>query len=191
MSKTLIITVLIVLALIAGTVFSMRLSYRNTERELRNSFVTQRKAAEAAHDKMRKTIFQKAGITSEYADRFEKIFPALIAGRYQGKGDGSLMKFVVEANPTFDTSLYKDLQQSVEAERAAFLNVQREVLGVEQQYNTFIVMEPGSWFLPATTKELHYKVVSSAYTQQVMESGQDNEVELFPKAKPAADSSGK
>jgi predicted small secreted protein len=161
----------------------MGMHYRNGERSLRNLFTAKKQDVEASHDKMKKVIFQKAGITQQYAGDFERIYPNLIAGRYKGNGDGSLMKFVVEANPSFDTSLYKDLSQAVEAERANFLNVQRSIIDVQQVYNTYIITEPGSYFLPDNLEPLKYTVISSTDSKNAVETGVDNDVDLF--AKPA------
>ncbi len=177
--------IVLVLVVFGGLIyFLLGISYRNDEIALRNTFEAKVSDVEASHDKMWKVLQQKAGVTNEYKAAFEKVFPQIIEGRYSGQKDGSLMKFVVEANPTFDTSLYKDLMQSIEAERAAFLTKQEVAIDVQREYNTFIAQQPASFFMGPAVKPVAYKVISSSRSKAAMESGEDNEVDLFPSQQP-------
>ena len=88
--------------------FTMSVSATNGEIELKTQVEAQQKKCETYFDKMWKILKEKAGVTDQYKKAFEDIYPALIAGRYSGQSDGSLMKWVTESNPTFDASMYKD-----------------------------------------------------------------------------------
>lgn len=165
---------------LGATYLLLNIHYNNGEIALRNSFKTSVADVEASHDKMWKVISQKAQITGEYRSAFEQIFPKIIEGRYGGQKDGSLMKFVVEANPNFDTSLYRDLMQSIEAERADFLTKQEVALDIQREYNTYIRQQPAAFFI-GPVDELKYKVISSGRSKEAMETGEDNDVDLFPK----------
>ena len=68
-------------------------------------------------------------MTDEYKEAFREIYPQLIEGRYS-QGDGSLMKWIQESNPNFDTSLYKDLMNSIEVERTYFAAEQKKMLDI-------------------------------------------------------------
>jgi hypothetical protein len=181
MSKIILIVVVALAVVGAGMFFS----YRNTEVALRNRFEASVDGVEASHDAMWKILQQKAGVTSQYKDAFEKIYPEIIAGRYQGQQDGSLMKMVTEANPEFNISLYQDLMQAIEAQRTAFLHKQEAVLDVQREYNTYIEQMPNSIFMPATATKLKYTVISSGRSKAARETGIDDDVDLFDKA-PAA-----
>ena len=97
----------------------MYFSYNNREIALRKEAEAQKGKIETVHDTMWKTLKQEAGVTEKYRETFEKIYPELIAGRYNGES-GSLMKMIQESNPQFDTKLYDKLMQSIESQRAYF-----------------------------------------------------------------------
>ena len=120
MSATLI--AIIVIAVVVITLVGMYISYNNKEIALRKEAEAQRGKIESVHDKMWKTIQQKAGVTDQYRETFEKIYPDLISGRYAN--DESAMKWVQESNPDFDTSLYRDLMQAIEVQRSHFNTAQ-------------------------------------------------------------------
>jgi hypothetical protein len=158
----------------------MLFSYRNTEVALRNRFTTEVQNVEASHDNMWKILAQKAQVSSEYRQSFEKVFPQIIEGRYSGEKGNSLMKFIQESNPTFDTSLYRDVMQSIEAERRSFLGAQRQAMDVAREYNTYTQQMPATLFL-GSPQPLVYKVISSSRSQQAMETGTDDDTDLFKK----------
>ena len=108
MGKVIGITVSVLLVALSLIGVSMYFSYNNQDAKIRAQAEAQRGKIEGVHDKMWKTLQQKAQVTDEYKDAFKEIYPALIEGRYS-QGDGSMMKWITEANPDFDTSLYKDI----------------------------------------------------------------------------------
>ena len=127
---------------------------------------------------MWKVIQQKAQVTTEYKDAFAKIYPEIISGRYSGDGDGSLMKWVTESNPNFDTSLYTDLMQSIEILRSEFQRNQETMLDLVREHKTLCTTYPGRWFI-SNTMEIEYTVISSTKSKVVMETGIDDDVKLF------------
>jgi len=116
-------------------------SYNNREIALRTEAEAQRGKIEGVHDKMWKVLQQKAQITNEYAQSFDSIYTHIIAGRYS-QGDGSLMKWIKEANPDFDSSLYKDLMQSVEICRTEFQNSQERMLDIIRNIRHYVLSIP-------------------------------------------------
>lgn len=172
---------LIIGAIIGGialiTVISMYFSYNNKEISLHNQYDAQVKVVEGVHDKMWKVISQKAQVSQEYAESFDSIYTHIISGRYD-KGDGTLMKWIKESNPQFDSSLYKELSQSIEVLRSEFLTSQKSAIDIAREHNTLCEQFPGCWFIRNNTK-IDYVVISSANTKTVMETRMDDEVELF------------
>lgn len=153
------------------------MSYNNQEVALRNEAEAQRGKIEGVHDKMWKVIQQKAQVTNEYAKSFDEIYTHIIEGRYS-QGDGSLMKWIKEANPQFDSSLYKDLMQSIEVCRTEFQHAQERMLDVIREHKTLCEKMPGTWFVSNKTP-IEYEVISSTRSKQVMETGLDDDVDLF------------
>lgn len=95
------------LALIVG---AMYVTSSNKEVRLRNRITAQQKSNEATFDQTWKVIQQQAGVTSEYKESFRSTFTDIMNARYSGdKNSSTLMKWVKEANPNFDSGLFKTL----------------------------------------------------------------------------------
>lgn len=170
-----------VLAVVGIILVMMYINYNNQEVRLRKEAEAQKGKVESVHDKMWKTIQQKAGVTDEYREAFEKIYPELISGRYS-QGDGSAMKWIQESNPEFDTSLYKDLMQAIEVQRAYFDQAQTRMLDIIRQRETLLETIPAKFFISNKSK-IEYTIVSSTRSKGVMVTGLDDEVDLFKKKK--------
>lgn len=175
------IAALAVVAVLALIVVMMYVSYNNQEVSLRKEAEAQKGKVESVHDKMWKTIQQKAGVTDEYREAFEKIYPELISGRYS-QGDGSAMKWIQESNPDFDTSLYKDLMQAIEVQRAYFDQAQTRMLDIIRQRETLLETIPAKFFISNKSK-IDYTVISSTRSKDVLITGIDDDVDLFKKKK--------
>lgn len=178
MKKIILISLAAIILLGVGTVVSCYFSYNNKEIALRTQAEAQRGKVEGVHDKMWKVLQQKAQVSNEYKDAFAEIYPAIMEGRYSGDGDGSLMKWVTEQNPNFDTSLYKDLSQSIEVLRTEFQKNQERMLDLIREHSTLCTTYPGCWFIKNTTT-IEYTIVSSSKSKMVMETGLDDDVKLF------------
>ena len=178
MKKIVLITLLVILGCGAATFAGMYFSYNNKEIALRAKAEAQIGKIEGVHDKMWKVIQQKAQVTTEYKDAFAEIYPEIISGRYSGEGDGSLMKWVTESNPNFDTSLYTDLMQSIEILRSEFQRNQETMLDLVREHKTLCTTYPGRWFI-SNTMEIEYTVISSTKSKVVMDTGIDDDVKLF------------
>jgi hypothetical protein len=178
MKKIVIIAVSVIVLAAIGLGLGLYFSYNNKEISLRTQIEAQRGKVEGVHDKMWKVLQQKASVSDEYKDAFEKIYPEIMAGRYSGEGDGSLMKWVTEQNPTFDTSLYKDLSQSIEVMRTEFQKNQERMIDLIREHTTLISTYPSKWFISNKTP-IDYTIVSSSKTKVVMETGLDDDVDLF------------
>lgn len=158
---------------------SMYFSYNNEEVALRQQAEAQRGKIEGTFDTMWKIISQQAQVSNEYKDAFKEIYPDLIAGRY-ANGDGSLMKWIKEANPEFDTSLYKTLMQTIEVQRLQFLKTQERMLDIIREHETLCQTYPSKWFVTNKTP-IEYNVISSTKSKMTMETGIDDDVQLFNK----------
>ena len=176
-SNIILISVLALVLGIAIVVGGMYVNFNNREVNLRNLAEAQRGNIENVYDKMWKILQQKAQVTDEYKEAFREIYPQLIEGRYS-QGDGSLMKWIQESNPNFDTSLYKDLMNSIEVERTYFAAEQKKMLDIIRQHNTLLQTIPSGWFLSGKMP-IEYTVISSTKAKNVMQTGEDNDVDLF------------
>lgn len=169
-----IIAVVVVIALIA-----MYFSYNNKEINLRKEAEAQLGKIESVHDKMWKIIKQKANVTEQYRDMFEKVYPDIIAGRYSGEG-ATTMKWIQEANPEIDASLYKDLMQSIEIQREHLHSAQTRMLDVIRERAALIESYPSRWFI-SNKSVIEYEVISSTRSKSIMDTRIDDDIEMFEK----------
>ena len=154
----------------------MFFTYNNKEIYLRKEADAQRKKIESTHDKMWKVIKQKAEVSDKYRETFERVYPEIIAGRYS---DGSsAMKWIQEANPDFDTSLYNDLMQAIEIQRTHLHNAQSRMLDVIRERASLIESYPSRWFI-TNKSEIEYEVISSTKTHNVVETRVDDDMDVF------------
>lgn len=172
---SLVLAILFGLCIIIGV--SMYFSYNNTEIALRKEAEAQRAKVEGVYDKMWKIIQQKAQVSNEYKNAFKEIYPEIISGRYS-QGDGSLMKWIQESNPNFDVSLYKDLMSSIEIYRTEFQRAQERMVDIIREHSTLCETYPYMFFIKNKTP-IEYTVISSTQSKQVMETGLDDNVNLF------------
>lgn len=174
MSSTAII--LIIVGFFAVLLIGMYFSYNNKEIALRKESDAQKGKIESVHDTMWKIIKQKAQVSEKYKDAFEKIYPDLISGRY-ANDQGSMMKWIQEQNPNFDTSLYRDLSQAIEIQRTIFSNAQQRMLDILRERETLIESMPAKFFISNKTR-IDYEVISSTNTKTIMETRIDDDIIL-------------
>lgn len=169
MSSTTIIILSIVTIIVI--VIAMYFSYNNKEIALRKESEAQRGKIETVRDRMFQIIREQANVSTEYRDAFNEIYPKIIEGRY--KDGGGLMKWIQEANPQFDTSLYQTVSNSIEVQRTAFTSTQNRMLDIINQRATLIEQMPGCWFIK-NKSTIDYTPISTTATKTVMATGIDD-----------------
>jgi hypothetical protein len=157
----------------------MAMGYKNTAVELREQAVAQEKANEVFYDKVWKVLAQKAELTAKYPDDFKDIFVNLMDARYGAdKGSNPAFKWIQEQNPNFSAEMYKDLADSISAERSGFARVQTKLIDIKREHDVLRQRMPSKWFL-SSEEELIIKIVTSTKTSKVFADGKDDEVKLF------------
>ncbi len=172
---TLICFVIIGIGVVLGA--SLYFSYNNSEIRLRKEAVAQYDKVEGVYDKMWKILQQKAQVSNEYKEAFKEIYPEIISGRYSS-GDGSLMKWIQEDNPDFDSSLYKDLMASIEIYRTEFQKSQERLIDIVREHEVLISTYPSKWFIKDKS-HIEYVLISSTIAKTVRETGLDDNINLF------------
>jgi len=176
--KTVIVVgLLIIFAVLGMTFLGSYFIYNNQEVNLREQAEAQRGKVEGVHDAMWKIISQKAQVSNEYRQGFDSIYTHIIGGRYD-KGDGTLMKWIKESNPNFDTSLYKDVMDAIEIQRTQFMHAQERMIDIKRQHDVLCKTYPSKWFI-SDTREIEYTIVSSTKSKITMESGIDDDTKLY------------
>ena len=179
MNKIIGIAVAIIFGIGVVTSLGMYFSVNNEEKELRNLAEAQRGKIETQYDAMWKIIQQKAQVTDQYKDSFKEIFVGIIEGRYS-KDDNTVMKWIQESNPNFDASMYKDLMATIDVKRTEFMNTQNRMIDIIREHKNLCMMAPKCWFI-SDKSEIEYTIISSTKSKQTMETGIDDDVDLFKK----------
>lgn len=177
MKKLLLGLVAGVVLLVTGIGTIMYFTYSNQEVELSKAIDAKLDDRDANYTKMWEVITQKAGVSKEYAKQFKEIYPELIAGRY-ANGNGQLMMWIQEHNPTFDTSLYKDVMMSIEAQRESFYVNQQQLIDLNRQHQVLLSRVPSRWFL-SNVEDKKFLVIKNTQATQARETGQEQQMLLY------------
>ncbi len=167
----------IILMIVLGTWW---IGLSNGEKSLVNKMEAQEQVIEAFFDKMWKILQQQAGVANEYKESFRSIYKDLMEGRYSGDNKGQMMLWIQEQNPQFDTKLFDKLMVSIEAQREGFFVEQKKIIAMVNEHKNMIELFPGSIVLGGRPV-YKYEVISSAVAKQVMETRQEDNVDLFKK----------
>ena len=166
----------VAVVLLVMTLFLMDISYDNKDQRLRQDVADQQRKIETNFDKMWKTIKQQAQITEQYKNDFKDIFTGLIEGRYKN-GNGQMMMWIKEQNPNLDASMYKKIMTTIEATRTSFDREQRKLSEMAAAHAKIFVTKPSKWFVSGEPVEV--KIISSKKTKNVIETGEENDINVF------------
>lgn len=172
--------VVLIVALAIGAV-----SILDKEADARNLVSAQQKVVETSVDRVWKIISQKAQIAEKYADDFKEIYPEIMAERYPGSegGQGSLamMNWVVEHNPELDSGVYKDLMNSIEAERHDLQVQQDSLVAKDMEHNKmFDRVFTGTVLRLFGREKTEIILVTSDRTKEIFDNGgSENDISVF------------
>jgi|WetSurSiteA1Bulk_404760.scaffolds.fasta_scaffold04624_5 hypothetical protein len=167
---------LLSVVLIGFVIIMMYFNYTNQDASLRNLIAAKQKSNENHYDAMWKIISQMAQVKDEYKADFKDVYGAIMDGRYQGE-KGTLMLWIKEHNPEFDSKIYMKLMTAIEANRKEFMYNQDEILNMKKEHDNLRKLAPSRWFV--ANNEIHVKTVTSTKTMEVFSSEKDDDVQLF------------
>lgn len=81
-------------------------------------------------------VLEVAQVPEMYKKDMVDVATAAIQGRYGADGSRATFQFIKEQNPTLDPSMYKQIQQVIEAGRTDFQAGQTAMIDVRRQYQT-------------------------------------------------------
>lgn len=169
-----------VIILIAGSIILWAIGVSNTEITLRAKVSGQQEMTEAFYTKLWEVIKTKAGVAEEYAEKFKEIQVGIMEGRYSTGGE--MMKWIQEANPEFDASLYKDVMNSIEGQREGFFVEQKKLRDMSVQHEIMLKTFPKKLII-GKREPVSVIILKNVATQKAYETGTDSSPDLFGKDK--------
>jgi len=175
------------IGLILGAVFlvvvvPMWISAHNKDKSLRNLAAAQEDVCKMVFDETWKIISQQAQVADEYKEAFRQIFSELMEGRYGNARGGSLMSWITEQNPEFDSALYIKIQSSIESQRHKYTEAQKMLRDIKLQHDDLRTKLPTSIFVGGRPV-LEVTIVTSSKTENVYEEAKEDDINLFNRDK--------
>lgn len=150
----------------------------NTHIDLKTQIEAQQKANEANFDAMWKKITQVAKVSDEYKNGLKEVLAAYVAGRKKDS-ENLLMDWTKEAIPTFDASIYKQINNVIVGSRDDFYTNQKLLIDLSRQHNKFIQKFPNNIYCKLLhIEEIKITVVTSTKTEEAFKTGKDDNIEL-------------
>ena len=112
--------------------------FQNAARQYENQIEARYKDNQNVYDQGWKKVKEVAQVPEIYVDKVKEITLGAIQGRYGNQGAKQIFLAVQEVNPNIDASLYRQLQQVIEAFRNEFKERQTELISIKQQYKNFL-----------------------------------------------------
>lgn len=155
----------------------------------RNDFIRQEAGIKAQYtqnqnnyDNYWKKLKESAQVPDMYTDDMRKVYDAAMSGRYGGDGSKAVMQWIKEQNPQVDASIYRQIQQTIEAGRASFEADQKALIDKKRVYEAGLEVFPSNLVASALgfpRVDLDsFGIVTSAETKQAFETGESEPVKL-------------
>ncbi|MBI2056207.1 MAG: hypothetical protein HYT37_02410 [Candidatus Sungbacteria bacterium] len=112
--------------------------FQNTANVHENGIIAQYDVNKNVYDNGWKEIKEMAQIPDMYTGQLEKLYKVALEGRYGADGSKAMMQFIQEQNPTIDSSLFRQIQQSIEIFRKRFTAEQTALVSRKQAYRNYL-----------------------------------------------------
>lgn len=129
-------------------------------------------------------VQEAAQVTDMQRDDVAKVINGALAGRYGKDGAKAVFQAIHEQNPTIDSTVYKKLQEIIQAGRDEFQNNQTTLIDVKRSYQTALGSFPGGFFMhmvgyPKINLD-EYKVLVDGGVADQFKTGKSHAVNLRP-----------
>ncbi len=89
------------------------------------------------YDNYFKKLRETAQVPEMYMEDMRKLWDGVMSGRYGKDGSKAVFQWITEHNPTVDASLYKKIQDVVEAGRNSFEADQKMLIDKKREYDNY------------------------------------------------------
>jgi len=128
-------------------------------------------------------VVEVAQVPGMMRDDLSQVVREAMSGRYGSDGSKATFQWIQENYPgQVDASLYKQIQQVMEAGRNKFENAQTLFIDTKRQYETNLgYLWKGFWLRVAGYPKINldeYKIITSGHAQEAFETGVDQAIQL-------------
>lgn len=175
--KYIIIIVIATLILVGALVAGSYTSAYNYGNRMDNKIQAQYQQSENVLAQYSQKIQEMTQVPAMYRDDLKEVISATMQGRYGKDGSKALFTFIKEHNHEFDSSLYKSLQQNIEAGRADFAFENEKLIDIVAEYKTTLgTLYTGFWMRVAGFPKIdltQFKPISNTYASETFKAGKE------------------
>lgn len=134
------------------------------------------------YDNYFKKLKETAQVPEMYVESFKKVYDGIMKGRYGVDGSKAAFQWIQENNPSFDSSMYRHIQEVIEAGRNSFEANQKSLLDKKRVYQTYLGQMPEGLFarmLGFPKIDLNkYGIVTSDVTEFIFDTKKSEPIKI-------------
>lgn len=158
-------------------------NFQNIANQLEIGIKAQYSQNQNNYDNGWKEVMEKAQVPAMYTKQLQELYKTAMTARYGEEGSHALFQFLKEQNPTLDSEIFRQIQQSIESFRKHFESEQKTLVAKKQSYETYLYATFAGRFYntiggyPKIDLAL-YDIVTSEKTQEDFKSKKSEPLKL-------------
>lgn len=176
--RPILLGILIIIVALFSAFIGVSIDVYNTHIDLKTQIEAQQKANEANFDTMWKKINQVTQVSDEYKEGLKEILASYTQERKK-ESNQLLMDWTKEAVPTFDSSIYKQINNVIVSARDEFYVNQQLLIDLNREHNLLIQTFPNNiicWILHI--EKININVVTSTKTDETFNTGKEDNINI-------------